>query len=79
MAVALSVFSSVLVGAILVYFPWSPWWEANYLLPSHPLFRQLLLSPYLRGAVSGLGLVNVALAAYEAWLHLGGREDEAAR
>jgi len=78
-AVALSVFSSVLVGLILVIVPWTSLWELNYLLGADPLLRRFLLSPFLRGAVSGLGLVNVALAAYEVWLHLGGHDEGASR
>jgi hypothetical protein len=40
-------------------------WDANYLLQPHPDLRSLLLSPVARGAVSGLGLVNVLLALHE--------------
>jgi hypothetical protein len=69
-AVALSVFSSLLVGLILVVAPWTPWWEANGLLPPHPLLRALVLSEFARGGVSGLGLVNILLAVAETREHL---------
>jgi hypothetical protein len=60
-----SIMSSLLVGVVLVLAPWTTLWEVNYLLQPHPGLRVLLLSPIARGAVSGLGLVNVLLAFHE--------------
>jgi hypothetical protein len=60
-----SVLSSLLVGLVLVVAPWTALWDTNYLLQAYPLVRSLLLSEFTRGAVSGLGLVNVLLAASE--------------
>jgi len=71
LAIFLSVLSSLLVGAILIVAPWSALWEANYLLHPHPLLRSVLLSTFARGAVTGLGLVNILLALYEAHQRLG--------
>jgi hypothetical protein len=63
----LSALSSLLVGIILVVAPWLPnLWDANYLVQPYPLLRVLALSPFTRGAVTGLGLVNVLLALQEA-------------
>ena len=73
MAIFLSVLSSLLVGVILVVAPWTSWWDSNYLLLPHPTVRALLLSGITRGIVSGLGLVNILLAAYEALQHWTGR------
>jgi hypothetical protein len=61
----LSIMSSLLVGVVLVLAPWTTLWDANYLLQPHPDIRALLLSPAARGAVSGLGLVNILLAVHE--------------
>lgn len=62
-----SALSSLLVGIILVVAPWMPsLWDANYLLQPYPILRILALSPFTRGAVTGLGLVNVLLALQEA-------------
>lgn len=66
MATFLSVVSSLLVGVVLVVAPWTVLWEANYLLQPSPLLRSVLLSTFARGAVTGLGLVNVVLAVDEA-------------
>ena len=61
----LSVVSTLLVGLILAVAPWTPLWDANYLLSPHPALRLFLLSAFTRGAVSGLGLVNIVLALHE--------------
>ncbi|PYQ24898.1 MAG: hypothetical protein DMF81_04225 [Acidobacteria bacterium] len=70
MAVFLSVLSTFLVGLILVIAPWTSLWDANYLLSPYPALRGLLLSAFTRGTVSGLGLVNIVLALYEARQHM---------
>lgn len=74
MATFLSVVSSLLVGVVLVVAPWTVLWEANYLLQPSPLLRSVLLSSFARGAVTGLGLVNVVLAVDEALQLFGTRE-----
>jgi hypothetical protein len=68
----LSVLSSLLVGLILSVVPWTTLWDANYLLQPHPVLRALALSTFARGAVTGLGLVNIFLALHEAHEHLVG-------
>jgi hypothetical protein len=70
MAAFLSVLSSLLVGAVLVFIPWTQFWDANYLLQPHPLLRSVLLNAFTRGAVTGLGLVNLLLAFVEAHGHV---------
>lgn len=66
-----SVLSSLLVGSLLAVVPWTPLWETNYLLQPHPVLRGVLLSPFTRGAVSGLGLVNLLLGLTEVREFLG--------
>lgn len=73
MAAILSVLSSMLVGIILIVVPWTALWDTNYLLQPYPSLRALLLSGYVRGTVSGLGLVNIVLALDEAHQHLRAR------
>ena len=70
MASFLSVSSALLVGVILVVAPWTTLWDSNYLLHSHPLVRAFVLNAFTRGTVSGLGLVNIAIALWEARQHL---------
>ena len=51
------------MGAILLYLPWSVFWEQNYFLSRFPLLIPVVLHPSLRGAVSGLGVLDLILAA----------------
>ena len=53
------------VGLLLVILPWTTFWDRNYLFDLVPAVRDLLLSSYARGAVSGLGLLNIALGLAE--------------
>ena len=57
--------SSLMVGATLVLAPWTPLWENHPALSASLRLREILLSPWLRGAVSGLGFVNLAAAALD--------------
>jgi hypothetical protein len=71
----LSILSSLLVGVVLVFAPWiSFWgyslWESNALLQLWPGLRGPLLNAFTRGAVTGLGLVNVLLALADVRHHL---------
>lgn len=45
--------------------PWSTFWERNYFVEWSPALEALLTSNYVRGAISGLGLVNVGAALVE--------------
>jgi hypothetical protein len=49
----------------LVLIPWSTFWERNYFVEWSPVIESILTSNYFRGAVSGLGLVNIAAALVE--------------
>jgi hypothetical protein len=50
------------MGAILLYLPWSSLWEQNYFLSRFPALIPVLLHPSMRGAVSGLGVLDIVLA-----------------
>jgi len=50
------------VGLALILLPWSEFWEMNYYLYQYPMLGFFLKNSYLRGAVSGLGLMNVIFA-----------------
>jgi hypothetical protein len=53
------------IGLFLVFVPWSQLWEHNVILSySFPL-RRLLLNNFFRGAVSGLGVVDLVLGFSE--------------
>jgi hypothetical protein len=50
------------LGLMLILIPWSDFWQANYFIIQFPSLATFLRSAYLRGAVSGLGVMNVFLA-----------------
>ena len=47
------------VGLLLVVLPWSGFWERNYFAMTWPVLREVLTNNFVRGAVTGLGLVNL--------------------
>ena len=48
------------MGAILLYLPWSNFWEQNYFLGHLPQgLRMFLLHSSFRGIVSGLGVLDI--------------------
>jgi hypothetical protein len=47
------------VGVLLVFLPWFPFWERNYFSQTMPLVGMVMRNPYVRGAVSGLGVISI--------------------
>lgn len=60
-------------GLLLVLIPWSAFWERNYFLETSSLLGGWLKNNYARGAITGLGLVNVWAALAELADLFGGR------
>jgi len=50
------------VGLLLIVLPWSRFWDQNYFADSWPLVRSIVTNNFVRGGISGLGLVNLAVA-----------------
>ena len=50
------------LGALLLYLPWSNFWEQNYFLFHFPVLMSILLHPTVRGLVSGLGVLDIVVA-----------------
>jgi hypothetical protein len=50
------------LGIMLILVPWSEIWDANYFLYQYPALGLLIQNSYLRGAISGLGIMNVLFA-----------------
>jgi hypothetical protein len=59
---ALLVVILCIMGAVLFYLPWTSIWERNYFLSHFPSLMRILLHPSFRGAVSGLGVLDIFLA-----------------
>jgi hypothetical protein len=54
------------MGMMLLIFPWTPVWTENTLLGANLQLRAIVNNGFLRGAVSGLGLVNIWLGLADA-------------
>jgi hypothetical protein len=61
-------------GLVLVFLPWSSYWERNYFAMLLPPLQTFLVNDFVRGGVSGLGLVNVLAGIAEIWSFLAGRQ-----
>jgi hypothetical protein len=53
------------VGLLLVLVPWSAFWERNFFVEMLPQLLVLLRNNYVRGAVSGLGVVNLLVGFHD--------------
>jgi hypothetical protein len=47
------------VGVVLMVVPWSNYWEHNYFVQAAPFVEAIATNAFVRGAITGLGLVNV--------------------
>ncbi len=54
------------LGFCLIVLPWGSSWEMSYIPVHSPRFSNLWMSLYFRGALSGLGLLDVYVAIAEA-------------
>ena len=53
------------IGFVLIVIPWSAFWDRNYFAELLPPLQALMTNNFVRGAVSGLGLVNVSVGLTE--------------
>ncbi len=54
------------IGIFLVIFPWmDDVWKMNSFQSAFPALRNVWEDPYFRGALTGLGLLNVYVAFWE--------------
>jgi hypothetical protein len=52
----------LLLGVLLLFLPWLGLWEHNYFLSRFPGMIPYVLNPSVRGAVSGLGTLDIMMA-----------------
>jgi polyferredoxin len=64
------------VGLLLVVLPWSAFWEHNYFAETWPALQALLTNNFVRGAVTGLGLVNLFAGFADLSLVFAAREQQ---
>lgn len=73
------------IGVVLLVLPWSEYWDNNFFanfLTSWALeWTELWRNAYFRGAVSGLGIINIVISVSELFrmrrFHASGEDEEA--
>lgn len=53
------------IGFALLIVPWSAFWDRNYFAEAVPPMHAFITNNFVRGAVSGLGLVNIVAGLAE--------------
>jgi hypothetical protein len=61
------------VGLLLLVLPWSDFWETNY-FAAWPLVHGIVTNNFVRGGVSGLGIVNLVVGFAELAVVLSARD-----
>jgi hypothetical protein len=56
---------SVEAGLFLLWLPWQRIWENNYILYLYPQIRPLIANPFFKGAILGLGIVNILMGIHQ--------------
>jgi hypothetical protein len=62
------------VGLLLIVVPWSAFWERNYFVAAWPPLEAVITNNFVRGAVSGLGIVNLVAGFADLTLVFGTRD-----
>ena len=62
------------VGLLLLVLPWSTFWDHNYFAVRWPTLRPLLTNHFVRGAITGLGGVNLVAGFVDLTLVFASRE-----
>ena len=65
------------IGFMLILLPWSTYWDHNYFASALPPVHVFITNNFVRGAVSGLGIVNMTVALADLlWLLVARRSSE---
>lgn len=56
---------SIEVGIFFLWLPWLSFWDANFLTYQYPQILPLVSNPFFKGAVLGLGIVNIMIGIHE--------------
>lgn len=64
------------VGFALVIVPWSSFWDRNYFAQSVPGVEAVITNDFVRGGVSGIGLLNLVAGMAELVSLLMARDQE---
>ena len=52
-------------GLILIVAPWSSFWERNGIAWMMPMVRSYVTNPFVRGAVTGIGVITACAGLVE--------------
>jgi hypothetical protein len=50
------------IGLLLIFLPWLDLWERNFTLLKINYISEIMKNLYVRGAISGLGIVSIIIA-----------------
>lgn len=64
LAICLGIFA-LEIGAVLLVFPWRRDWDLSWVPLQSPLVAKIWMSSFLRGVLSGLGLLNIYIGLAE--------------
>ena len=64
LAICLGLFA-LEIGAVLLIFPWRKDWDLNWVPLQSPVVAAIWMSPFVRGVLSGLGLLNIYIGLAE--------------
>jgi len=64
------------IGFVLIVIPWLAFWDRNYFAQIAPPLEAIITNNFFRGAVSGLGLINVLAGLIELVSMVLGRSSE---
>ena len=67
---------TVEIGLVLIVIPWSAFWDRNYFAQLLPLLQGIMTNNFVRGAVSGIGVLNLSVGLMELVAILTGRAPE---
>jgi hypothetical protein len=54
------------IGIVLIAVPWRPVWSNNALLSDYPQIRTFMRLGFVRGIVTGIGLLDIWIGIWEA-------------
>jgi hypothetical protein len=61
----LTAFLYTSMGVLLMLLPWLPSWSENYFSGSSWGWYSIWMNPYFRGAISGVGVLNLSVSFLE--------------
>ena len=53
------------VGVVLIVAPWTTFWDGNYFMESQPFVQLMFKTSFMRGGVSGIGVINLWAGAVD--------------